>query len=464
MGPRPQPSSFVTIAVAIKLLRHASVAAGATKTTDACALGRLEPKVRGGDGTPSPCWGWLTRVILRTSLCASHFAAVACLLAGNLRPMYQGADCSQRVCPYGDSHEYISDVGQQLLPVLNNADAKYAGNEAFVGFLPAMAGSAHHVHAFLNNGFLLNRDLGVDVKVVSVAYAASELTFQWKLNTEKTFNPQQTLTYSSGTGAYLSRATAYHIRPDLGTGSPVDSGLYFYFDLTATDFTVPTLYAGDLYYFNVSFNEGKAIRSNDDNTVHPLMECSGRGVCDRTSGVCGCTTGYTGDACQRTLCPVDCSGHGTCQSLGYFYDEGRGGNSDVYGGIEGAQQYGCKCDNGFRGSACEQSEWAPPPPAFLPDSTTDTFDYERAWLSSKTIAASLYCAYTSLTACVLACLLAMQLSAPPALTPWAAMAARREWTAPAEGSATTPPAAASASRASLGSAARSRPSEWPRPT
>ena len=276
--------------------------------------------------------------------------------------MYTGADCSQRVCPYGDSHEYISDVGQQLMPVLNNAAAKFSGNEAVVGFLPAVTTGAvpsvHHVHAFLNNGFLLNRDLGVDVKVVSVSNAASELTFQWKLNTEKTFNPQETLTYNSGNGAYLSRATAYHIRPNLlGNGINVDSGLYFYFDLTATDFSTPTIYAGDMYYFNVSFNEGKTIRGNDDNTYHPLMECSGRGTCDRSGGSCQCTTGYTGDACQRTLCPTDCSGHGTCQSLGFFYDEGRGGNSDIYAGIEGAQQYGCKCDNGFRGSACEQSEW-----------------------------------------------------------------------------------------------------------
>ena len=272
--------------------------------------------------------------------------------AGNLRAMYTGADCSQRVCPYGDSHEFISDVGQALQPVQYGYDSHFGSSDPYVGFLPAVtagpAQSAHHMHAFLNNGFLLNRDATVYVKIVSVANAAAELTFQWKLDTDKTYNPQQTLTYSSGTGAYLTRATAYHVRPDLGSGA-TDSGLYFYFDLTATDFTAPTLFAGDVYYFKVAFNEGKAVRGNDGNTYHPLIECSGRGTCDRSSGACACTTGYTGDACQRTLCPVDCSGHGTCQSLAFFYDEGRGGNSDVYNGIEGAQQYGCKCDNGFRG-------------------------------------------------------------------------------------------------------------------
>jgi hypothetical protein len=272
--------------------------------------------------------------------------------------MYTGADCSQRVCPYGDSHDYIADGTQSLLPVLNNApDGAFAGSDPFVGFLPAMAGSRHHVRAFLNNGFLLNRDMGVDVKVVSVAYAGQELTFQWKMSTEKTYNPQTTLTFNPTSSAYQSRATAYHVRPDLGAGA-VDTGLYFYFDLTANDFTSPaTLFAGDAYYFNVTFNEGKAVRPGDGNTYHPVMECSGRGSCDRAMGACACTTGYTGDACQRTLCPSACSGHGTCQSLAFFYDEGRGGNSDVYGGVEGSQQYGCKCDAGFRGSACDQSEW-----------------------------------------------------------------------------------------------------------
>jgi hypothetical protein len=62
----------------------------------------------------------------------------------------------------------------------------------------------------------------------------------------------------------------------------------------------------------------EAFRAND---VHPLVECSNKGICDREHGDCACFRGYEGVACERSSCPNECSGRGICYTLKQFADE-----------------------------------------------------------------------------------------------------------------------------------------------
>ena len=47
--------------------------------------------------------------------------------------------------------------------------------------------------------------------------------------------------------------------------------------------------------------------------AHNLAECSNRGLCDRTTGICCCESErFEGSACERKSCPADCNFHGRC--------------------------------------------------------------------------------------------------------------------------------------------------------
>ena len=112
-----------------------------------------------------------------------------------------------------------------------------------------------------------------------------------------------------------------------------------------------------------------------NNNHEQLVECSNKGKCDRKGGECECHAGFTGEACDRTVCPNDCSGHGTCQSLKHFADDYSHDADDsmvsVQFGIpssnpntvpntgavydnawDATKSFGCKCDNGFQGADC----------------------------------------------------------------------------------------------------------------
>jgi hypothetical protein len=50
-------------------------------------------------------------------------------------------------------------------------------------------------------------------------------------------------------------------------------------------------------------------------SAHDVRECSNQGLCDHRTGLCRCSPGFFGAACERRGCPNDCSGHGRCVSM-----------------------------------------------------------------------------------------------------------------------------------------------------
>ena len=121
------------------------------------------------------------------------------------------------------------------------------------------------------------------------------------------------------------------------------------------------------------------------NSAHDYMECSNKGLCDRSTGECECLPGYDGAACQRASCPSktalssasntnrnvmsmttttsknfvgrsafsgksstlpqidECSGHGTCETIAEIASLE---NENIYTLWDKDSTMGCKCDAG----------------------------------------------------------------------------------------------------------------------
>lgn len=95
---------------------------------------------------------------------------------------------------------------------------------------------------------------------------------------------------------------------------------------------------------------GDVINSNN---LHPWVECSNKGSCDRKSGSCKCFDGYDGVACQRSTCPDNCNDRGTCWPEKHLASKA-GRHYDTP--WDNMKHVGCFCDAGFRGPACELQE------------------------------------------------------------------------------------------------------------
>ncbi|KAG5191524.1 sexually induced protein 3 [Tribonema minus] len=89
---------------------------------------------------------------------------------------------------------------------------------------------------------------------------------------------------------------------------------------------------------------------------HPVLTCSAKGNCNRETGVCDCYEGYEGIACERTVCPNNCSGNGFCYTQQQLVDDLAGSNIEYTQPWDAQKHVGCKCDPGYRGPDCSLRE------------------------------------------------------------------------------------------------------------
>jgi hypothetical protein len=173
--------------------------------------------------------------------------------------------------------------------------------------------------------------------------AGNALSYQWKYDTDAAFGAPVEFHDGTNPTNCLEGMPCELVKTGATTAR---TGVYIVFD------TATTMDWGNTYTFTYNYQEGRPYFAGNSDSAHQEVECSGRGMCDRSTGRCACFDGFNGEACQRTTCPNDCSGHGVCQDERRFADDA----SDSYSAYDSRKQMGCFCDAGFRGPDCAQIE------------------------------------------------------------------------------------------------------------
>jgi hypothetical protein len=225
---------------------------------------------------------------------------------------WAGADCSQRVCPFAFSHVTTpqgdlnmdgdtNDNSYRRIPTVSGF-VKVAHESVTVTMTDAAGADAVLTTTDPSGIKLVEPALGHTTLEVGDAVSINGEMFLIATHTANTAVFTITTTTAGNgrvgaekyKGATDTRAVAYKVTPTIN----VPQGDW-------------ESWVGD---FARALTAGATAGAPIDEG-HFYMECANRGLCDRKAGVCKCFPGYDGAACQRTVCPNGCSGHGTCEKV-----------------------------------------------------------------------------------------------------------------------------------------------------
>lgn len=240
---------------------------------------------------------------------------------------YTGADCSLRTCPLGRAFDQISSLDDRV------------GHIFYTSSTGSAAVAPNNLQVFVDSAYALTRDETIHVRVAD----ATAMEFQWKFASDAFY--QQPVAMED------NEWSSYLLTDHTTSGSPT-LGVRVWFTNPAATVT------DDFWSFTLKNNHEIYWTEQNDNTLHQMVQCSGRGNCNSGTGRCECFVGYSGEACQRTTCPSDCSGHGICQDQKHFAsDAGKSyTETGILGPYDATKQMGCLCDLGFRGPDCSMIE------------------------------------------------------------------------------------------------------------
>jgi hypothetical protein len=265
-------------------------------------------------------------------------------------------------CPLGIAFDTISTTkGEDIAPVKYTMGRDFSGARNTHGVAGLLSAMVRSYQLRETKSFVVRVSDVTDVNGDGAADAGDQIQYQWKFSTQESFSAPVSLLTAAGAIACTPTSPCELTSNGAGTAA---TGVFVYVPSTvaANDLfpgAATGLEEGNLFEFTYDYQEGRPYKHGDANSAHQEVECSGRGSCDSASGRCECFDGFTGEACQRTVCPNDCSGHGVCQDQRRFAadaDTLSAYTLSYTGAYDAFKQMGCMCDDGFRGPDCSMVE------------------------------------------------------------------------------------------------------------